>query len=115
MDSPEDVQNNNVSGSGSQAVEIWDTYEVADAVNLERLLMQTRRRMVEYVNSFGANVLTEERWQSTICGPKKGVYRVQIRYTAVPKHARKPDPGRPIALNQAKGVPGLMRIVRVNA
>lgn len=95
-ESPEDVQNNNVGGTGSQAVETWDIYEVADGVNLDLLLRRTRIRMVEYVNSLGANVLTEERyvlavlsschlssnrfyrWQSTICGPKKGVYRVQV-------------------------------------
>ncbi|KAH6918044.1 hypothetical protein BKA70DRAFT_1214046 [Coprinopsis sp. MPI-PUGE-AT-0042] len=115
MESPEDVQNNNVSGSGSsQAVETWDVYECADAVNLGLLLKQTRKNMVTFVNTLGANVLTEEQWQSTICGPKHNLYRVQIRYTAVPKRARKPDPGRPIALDQAKGVPGLMRILRVN-
>ncbi|KAH6918046.1 hypothetical protein BKA70DRAFT_1246054 [Coprinopsis sp. MPI-PUGE-AT-0042] len=115
MESPEDVQNNNASGSGSsQAVETWDVYECADAVNLGLLLKQTRKNMVTFVSTLGANVLTEEQWQTTICGPKHNVYRVQIRYTAVPKRARKPDPGRPVALDQAKGIPGLMRILRVN-
>jgi hypothetical protein len=61
-ESPEDVQNNNANEPVSPAVEMWDIYEVADAVNLKLLLRQTRARMVVYVGTLGANVLTEERY-----------------------------------------------------
>lgn len=113
--SPEDVQNNNGSNGGPQIVETWDLYECSGGVNVILLLRQTRKALLEYVQGLGANALTDEQWQSTICGPKHGgVYRVQIRYSAVPKCSRKPDPGRPVALDQAKGVPGLMSILKRN-
>lgn len=113
MGSSEDVQNNNVNGP--QTVETWDLYECSGGVNLGLLLRQTRKALMEYVDGLGANALTDEQWQSTICGPKSGgVYRIQIRYSAVPKRSRKPDPGRPVALDQAKGVPGLMSILKRN-
>ncbi|KAG2008297.1 hypothetical protein CC2G_013744 [Coprinopsis cinerea AmutBmut pab1-1] len=49
-----------------------DYYECAGGVNVATLLRATRASIMEKVSQMpNANVLVEEQWQSTICGPKK--------------------------------------------
>jgi len=65
----------------------------------------------------GANVLIDEQWKCTICGPKhrpNGTFKVQIHYTAKATRSDKPDPHKPVALDQVKGIPGLMTILSRN-
>ncbi|TFK21155.1 hypothetical protein FA15DRAFT_95705 [Coprinopsis marcescibilis] len=98
-------------------VEYWDTFECAGGVNLVTLLRATRSSLMEHVSQnlhIPANALVQEQWQATICGPKHGIYRVQIRYTGAATRSSKPDPRRPVALDQAKGIPGLMTILKRN-
>ena len=76
-------------------VEFIDHYECAGGVNVGILLRATRSSLVERVEDLGANALVEEqyvffiffcyrcrlivfRWECTICGPKNGIFRVQV-------------------------------------
>lgn len=71
------------------------------------------------------------RWSCTICGPKHrndGTFKVTVRvslypflkgadifsqvsYTATAARTKLADPGNPVAIERAKGVPGLMTIL----
>ena len=52
------------------------------------------------------------RWSCKVRGPKSGIYRVHIEYAACPARSFKAsDPGRPVALSNARGIPGLMTVI----
>ncbi|EDR08177.1 uncharacterized protein LACBIDRAFT_294324 [Laccaria bicolor S238N-H82] len=95
-------------------VEFIDHYECAGGVNVGILLRATRSSLVERVEDLGANALVEEQWECTICGPKNGIFRVQVRYIACAANSTRPDPHKPVGIDQAKGVPGLMTILKRN-
>ncbi|KAJ7269824.1 hypothetical protein C8J57DRAFT_1066117 [Mycena rebaudengoi] len=91
------------------------TFICSGAVNVGHLLRLSRKQLVEIAEEIGANALVDERWDCTICGPKhrpNGTFKVDISYTASAVQCRIPDPHRPVALEKAKSVPGLMTIVR---
>ncbi|RXW14485.1 hypothetical protein EST38_g11364 [Candolleomyces aberdarensis] len=95
-------------------LEYTDRFECAGGVNAGTLLKLTRRTILENVENLGANALADEKWDCTICGPKHGSYKVQINYSATATHCTRPDCARPVALDHAKGVPGLMTITKRN-
>lgn len=92
--------------------------EVRDGVNTKALLAYTRGKVLSRALSLGGDTLLNERWTCRVCtaasarGPA-GQYKVFITYegTAARTERRLPDPARPVCLNQAEGIPGLMTIL----
>ncbi|KAF7321758.1 hypothetical protein MKEN_00697500 [Mycena kentingensis (nom. inval.)] len=92
-----------------------DVFVCSEAVNLAQLLRATRNTLLEDAEFMGANALVDERWEATICGPKNrrnGFFKVEISYSASATRSERADPHRPVALDQVKGVPGLMTVLK---
>ncbi|KAF7306073.1 hypothetical protein HMN09_00762200 [Mycena chlorophos] len=97
-----------------EPVEHRDVFICADAVNVGQLLRATRNALMEDAESMGANALVDEHWEVTICGPKhrrNGSFKVEVSYSGAATHSEQPDPHRPVALDKAQGVPGLMTCI----
>ncbi|EPQ52209.1 hypothetical protein GLOTRDRAFT_132327 [Gloeophyllum trabeum ATCC 11539] len=92
-----------------------ETFVCAGAVDVPKLLRASRAALLERVGSLGANCLVDERWTCTIHPTSKsgshGTYKVHITYEACAARTSRRDPGKPPALDKAKGVPGLMTIL----
>ncbi|CDO70370.1 hypothetical protein BN946_scf184999.g10 [Trametes cinnabarina] len=113
-----------------------ETFVCRDGVDATKLLRAVRGALYEKAQTFGANVLVDERyvafsparpsshpnahsrdlrrWTCTICGPRHrsdGTFRVYIHYSANAARSDRRDPQRPVALEKARGVPGLMTIL----
>lgn len=99
-------------GIQAMPVEYTDRFECVGGVNVTTLLRATRTTLLETVMKLGANALIDEQWDCIISGPKNGVYKVQTRYAASATRCMRPDPRRPVALDQAEGIPGLMTILK---
>ncbi|KAF8676753.1 hypothetical protein AX14_004824 [Amanita brunnescens Koide BX004] len=100
-----------------ESIERIDTYHCAGGVNVPVLLRTTRSDLMDIVSILGANALVEEQWKCTICGPRgrtKLTYKVQIRYKAQATRSTLADPHQPVALDQTRGIPGLMTVLRRN-
>lgn len=99
-------------------VEQTDNFVCAGGVNLSTLLRITRIALMEHAErELGANSVVDEQWECTISGPKpvqSGRYKVLIRYTASATISSVSDCRRPVALDQAKSIPGLMCILQRN-
>ncbi|KAF8889648.1 hypothetical protein BD779DRAFT_1611012 [Infundibulicybe gibba] len=94
---------------------ITDVFVCVGGVNIATLLRASRGSLIEQAEAMGANALVDELWKCTISSPKQrsnGTFRVQIRYTAQATRSTAPDPHKPVALSSARGVPGLMTILR---
>ncbi|KAG7094745.1 hypothetical protein E1B28_005562 [Marasmius oreades] len=90
-----------------------DTFMCSGGVNLARLLGMTRQTILERAEEAGANCLVEEKWKCVITGPRRprGAYKVHIHYSAFAAKSKESDPHKPVALDNAQGVPGLMTIL----
>jgi len=91
-----------------------DQFICVGAVDLAKLLRACRATLYDSAESLGANVLVDEQWDVKICAPKHrndSTFKVNIRYSASAARSEKCDPHRPVALDQAKGIPGLMTIL----
>jgi len=99
-------------------VEQKEHFVCAGGVNLSTLLRITRISLMENAErELGANSVVDEQWECTISGPKpvhSGKYKVLIRYTASATLSSVSDCRRPVALDQAKSIPGLMSILQRN-
>ncbi|KAI0763080.1 hypothetical protein BD413DRAFT_484725 [Trametes elegans] len=92
-----------------------ETFVCRDGVDTALLLRAVRGALLEKAQELGANVLVDEHWTCTICGPRHrsdGTFRVYIHYTASAARSDRRDPQRPVALESARGVPGLMTILK---
>jgi len=96
-------------------VEQSDYFVCSGGVNLITLLRITRMALMDRAErALGANSVVDEQWECIISGPKpvqSQRYKVQIRYTAFATLSSVPDCCRPVALDQAKCIPGLMFIL----
>lgn len=96
-------------------LEIQDIYVCADAVDTSKLLRATRTSLLDRASPLHANILIDEQWASSICGPKHrsdGSFRVHVRYTATAAFSTsRKDPRQPVALEETRNVPGLMTII----
>ncbi|KAF4618695.1 hypothetical protein D9613_010140 [Agrocybe pediades] len=102
-------------GQESISVEFVDHFVCVGGVNLAILLRACRAALLQRVSPTGANALLDEQWECIVSGPKplhNGSYKVQIRYIALATRSSVPDPRKPVALEKAKGIPGLMTIVK---
>ncbi|KAF9013734.1 hypothetical protein BDZ89DRAFT_1023599 [Hymenopellis radicata] len=104
------------------SLRVTDTYIVAGGVNAKCLLRATRNSLMEVAEFVHAESeeagLYDEQWSITISpkhisrGNEKG-FKVTIHYSACPKaSSMRRDPHVPVALDRAKGVPGLMTILQ---
>ncbi|KAJ3559385.1 hypothetical protein NM688_g381 [Phlebia brevispora] len=83
-----------------------------DGVDLKKLLRMMRVGLLEEAQAIGATVLVEEHWACTVHSPRRdGVYKVDIRYSASAARSNLPDAQQPVALEKAKGIPGLMTVI----
>jgi len=92
-----------------------DQFVCASAVDVPKLLRACRSTLLDQARTIGANVLVEEQWCTSIVPAKNradGPYKVQVQYSANAARSDRRDPGRPVALDQSKGVPGLMTILK---
>ncbi|KAL7277300.1 hypothetical protein ACG7TL_009156 [Trametes sanguinea] len=129
-DAPQTHPGLDASGAASPEripLERNETFVCRDGVDATKLLRAVRGALYEKAQTFGANVLVDERvspyavltsrdsrWTCTICGPRHrsdGTFRVYIHYSANAARSDRRDPQRPVALENARGVPGLMTIV----
>jgi len=99
-------------------VEQTEHFVCTGGVNLSTLLRITRISLMKNAErALGANSVVDEQWECTISGPKpvqSGKYKVRIRYTASATMSSVSDCRRPVALDQAKSIPGLMCILQRN-
>jgi len=95
-------------------IEQEDVFVCAGGVDTVKLVRLVRETVLQSAVAIGANVLVNERWSCDIHEPKRGDgnYRAHIRYTASAARSSKPDPRKPVALENAKSVPGLMTVVQ---
>ncbi|KAF7983213.1 hypothetical protein HWV62_23490 [Athelia sp. TMB] len=112
-----------LQGAGTTAeqidMELNDVYNCSGAVDTPKLLRASRAKLMQQAKYLNGNVLLDEHgvsWHCTIRGPKnqrerEGKYRVHIRYAASASRSSRPDPQRPVALDQARCVPGLMTVL----
>ncbi|KAI0738964.1 hypothetical protein C8Q80DRAFT_1113235 [Daedaleopsis nitida] len=90
------------------------TFVCRDGVDAAKLLRAVRGALFQKALDVGANVLVDEQWTCTICGPRHrsdGTFRVYINYSAKAARSDRRDPERPVAMENAKAVPGLMTIL----
>lgn len=99
-------------------VEQTDNFVCAGGVNISTLLRLTRIALMEHAErELGANSVVDEQWECTISKPKSvqsGKYKVLVRYTACATKSSVSDCRCPVALDQAKSIPGLMSILQRN-
>jgi len=98
-------------------VELTDYFVCAGGVNVTTLLRATRTSLLERVEPLGANVLLHEQWECSIVKPKaahKGPFKVWVYYSASAAKSPVADPRRPVNLDKAINVPGLMTIIKRN-
>jgi len=98
-------------------VELTDDFVCAGGVNVTTLLRATRTSLLERVEPLGANALLHEQWECSIAKPKaahKGPFKVRVHYSASAAKSPMADPRRPVNLDKAINVPGLMTIIKRN-
>ncbi|KAI0822984.1 hypothetical protein BC628DRAFT_1326089 [Trametes gibbosa] len=91
-----------------------ETFVCRDGVDATKLVRVVRGALYQKAQTYGANVLVDERWTCTICGPRHradGTFKVEVHYAASAARSDKRDPQRPVALDSARSVPGLMTIL----
>ncbi|EIW55160.1 uncharacterized protein TRAVEDRAFT_130298 [Trametes versicolor FP-101664 SS1] len=91
-----------------------ETFICRDGVDTTKLLRAVRGALYQKAQTYGANVLVDEQWTCTICGPRHrsdGSFKVYVHYTASAARSDTLDPQRPVALDKARSVPGLMTII----
>jgi len=83
-----------------------------DGVDTVKLLRAVRSILYEKAEALGANALADEQWSCVISGPRRdNSYRVVVRYTASATRSSVADPQKPVGLENARCVPGLMTIL----
>lgn len=83
-------------------------------VNTVRLLQLTRKSLLEEGQMVGANALVNEMWSCEVFQRSREVYEVRIRYGASIAKAYRNPPSEPVAVKEAKGIPGLMTILEAS-
>ncbi|KAH7883900.1 hypothetical protein F5I97DRAFT_1780546, partial [Phlebopus sp. FC_14] len=83
-------------------------------VDAGRLLDLSRKGLYSTAREMGGNVLLEEQWDCSIRYPKlqkRDEFKVTICYSATVARSFWPDAQRPIDVEAAKGIKGLMTIL----
>ncbi|TFK49111.1 hypothetical protein OE88DRAFT_1663498 [Heliocybe sulcata] len=92
-----------------------ETFAVADAVDVPKLVRASRSALLEKAETLGANCLVDERWTCTVHPTRSSgnhtTYKAHVTYEASAARTSRRDPRTPPALEKARGVPGLMTIL----
>ncbi|KIJ68745.1 hypothetical protein HYDPIDRAFT_106981 [Hydnomerulius pinastri MD-312] len=83
-------------------------------VDAGRLLDLSRKGLYSTAKEMGGNVLLEEQWDCSIRHPRlqKGdKFKVTIHYSATVARSFWPDAQRPVEIEAAKGIKGLMTVL----
>ncbi|KAH9855367.1 hypothetical protein C2E23DRAFT_866945 [Lenzites betulinus] len=91
-----------------------ESFVCRDGVDATKLVRAVRGALYQKAQTYGANVLVDELWTCMICGPRHradGTFKVDVHYSASAARSDKRDPQRPVALENARNVPGLMTIL----
>ncbi|KAF8584050.1 hypothetical protein K439DRAFT_1347088 [Ramaria rubella] len=91
-------------------IEQHDVYVCSDAVNAPRLVALTREALDEKVQCWGGNAMVDESYKQSTSTPTHQ-HRLQVKYTGVVARCDRPDPHYPVALEEAKSIPGLMTVL----
>ncbi|KII93442.1 hypothetical protein PLICRDRAFT_35648 [Plicaturopsis crispa FD-325 SS-3] len=91
-----------------------DTFLCKDAVDVEKLLNLSRRSLYVDAKDTGGNALVDEQWFCKISHPKfqkQDRYKVSIHYFATVARTSWPDAQRPVEVEAAVGIDGLMTVL----
>ncbi|KIK97651.1 hypothetical protein PAXRUDRAFT_135879 [Paxillus rubicundulus Ve08.2h10] len=83
-------------------------------VDAGRLLDLSRKGLYSIAKEMGGNVLLEEQWDCKIRYPrlqKRDEFKVTIHYVATVARSAWPDAQRPVDIEAAKGIRGLMTVL----
>ncbi|KAI6159554.1 hypothetical protein EDD17DRAFT_894810 [Pisolithus thermaeus] len=82
-------------------------------VDSGRLLDLSRKKLYMTAKAMGGNVLLDEQWDCRIRHPKlqKHEFKVTIHYSATVARSFSPDGQRPVGIEAAKGIKGLMTVL----
>ncbi|KAH0838589.1 hypothetical protein J3R83DRAFT_6910 [Lanmaoa asiatica] len=83
-------------------------------VDARRLVNISRKGLYSIAKTMGGNVLLEEQWDCIIRHPrlqKRNEFRVIVRYSATVARSTWPDAQRPVQIEAAKGIRGLMTVL----
>ncbi|KZT25752.1 hypothetical protein NEOLEDRAFT_1133287 [Neolentinus lepideus HHB14362 ss-1] len=93
-----------------------ETFIVVDAVDVRKLVRASRAALLDKAKTLGANCLVDERWSCTVHPTKSSgnhaTYKVHVTYEASAARTSRRDPRTPPALENSRGVPGLMTILK---
>ncbi|KAL4068339.1 hypothetical protein V8B97DRAFT_894487 [Scleroderma yunnanense] len=83
-------------------------------VDTGRLLDLSRKGLYSTAKEMGGNILLDEQWDCSIRNPKHQrnyEFKVIIHYSATVARSFYPDARRPVSIEAAKGIKGLMTIL----
>ncbi|TFK41402.1 hypothetical protein BDQ12DRAFT_711145 [Crucibulum laeve] len=91
-----------------------ETYLCKGAVNTARLLHLTRKEVYDIAKDHNANVLLNEEWSCDIKNPwyrSKDEYKAIIQYSANIARSHREDAQKPVAIENARGIEGVMIVL----
>lgn len=95
-------------------VEHKDEFTCKGGVDAGRLVNLARKGLYSTAKEMGGNVLLEERWDCEIRHPRsqrRDQFKVTIHYSATVARSCWPDAQRPVEIEAAKGIKGLMTVI----
>ncbi|KAG2045197.1 hypothetical protein BDR03DRAFT_938160 [Suillus americanus] len=95
-------------------VEHKDEFTCKGGVDAGRLVNLARKGLYSTAKEMGGNVLLEEKWDCEIRHPRyqrRDQFKVTIHYSATVARSCRPDAQRPVEIEAAKGIRGLMTVI----
>jgi hypothetical protein len=95
-------------------VEHKDEFTCKGGVDAGRLVNLARKGLYSTAKEMGGNVLLEEKWDCEIRHPRyqrRDQFKVTIHYSATVARSYKPDAQKPVEIEAAKGIKGLMTVI----
>ncbi|OAX39004.1 hypothetical protein K503DRAFT_740278 [Rhizopogon vinicolor AM-OR11-026] len=95
-------------------VEHKDEFICKGGVDAGRLLNLARKGLYSTATKMGGNVLLEEKWDCEIRYPRsqcRDQFKVTIHYSATVARSYRPDSQKPVEIQAAKGIKGLMTVI----
>ncbi|KAG6371647.1 hypothetical protein JVT61DRAFT_9361 [Boletus reticuloceps] len=83
-------------------------------VDARRLVDVSRKGLYSVAKAMGGNVLLEEQWDCIIRHAKlqkRGEFKVVVHYSATVARSAWPDAQKPVQIEAAKGIKGLMTVL----
>ncbi|KAG1749694.1 uncharacterized protein EDB91DRAFT_1046467 [Suillus paluster] len=95
-------------------VEHKDEFTCKGGVDAGRLVNLARKGLYSTAKEMGGNVLLEEKWDCEIRHPRsqcRDQFKVTIHYSATVARSFCPDAQKPVEIQAAKGIKGLMTVI----